>query len=244
MKPVVGITSDFDPGRPKASEKDREPTYFLRARYVQAIHDLGGIPCILPPTQDVTLQRRLLGRVDGLLITGSSADLNSRLYKEKKIGRFKVMNRLRACFELAIARQAIRMDRPVLGICGGLQLINVALGGSLIQDIPAQIRGALSHQQKTVSATAWHRVRIRRGTRLRRILGQETVRVNSSHHQAPLRVAEGLIVNAVAPDGVIEGLEEPHCRFVIGVQWHPELLYRRDAAGKKLFRAFIKEAAR
>ena len=244
MKPVVGITSDFSPGNPKASGKSREPTYFLRARYVEAIHDLGGIPCILPPTEDSTLQGQLLGRIDGLLITGSGPDLDPRLYGEKNKARLNVMNCLRARFELAIARQAIRMDQPVLGICGGLQLINVALGGTLIQDIPTQIQGALSHQQKTASTKTWHRVKIKRGTRLYRILGREAVRVNSSHHQAPLRVAKGLIINAVAPDGIIEGLEGSRYRFVIGVQWHPESLDRRDEAGRKLFRAFIKEAAR
>jgi putative glutamine amidotransferase len=244
MKPVVGITSDYDPGNPKTSGRSREPTYFLRTRYAEAIHDLGGIPCILPPTEDSMLQAQLLGRMDGLLITGSGPDLDPRLYGEKKKARLNVMNRRRARFELAVARQAIRMDRPVLGICGGLQLINVAMGGTLIQDIPTQIHGALSHQQKTVSTKTWHRVKIRRGTRLYRILGREAVRVNSSHHQAPLRVAKDLIVNALAPDGIIEGLEGSRHRFIIGVQWHPESFYQRDEVSRKLFRAFIKEAAR
>ncbi|HLB94941.1 MAG TPA: gamma-glutamyl-gamma-aminobutyrate hydrolase family protein [Nitrospiria bacterium] len=238
MKPIIGITSDFQSG------KKGEATYFLRARYVRAIRDMGGIPFILPITEDPAFQAELLDRLDGVLITGSGPDLDPRLYGEKKRAKFKIMSPERARFEIALARRAIREDRPVLGICGGLQLLNVALGGSLIQDIATQIEGALSHQQETEATRPWHRVKISPGTKLYQILGRKAIRVNSSHHQAPQRVAKGLIINAVASDGIIEGLEDPESRFVLGVQWHPEFLYRKDEASRRLFRSFLNEATR
>lgn len=238
MKPIIGITSDFHSG------KKGEATYFLRARYVQAIRDMGGMPFILPITEDPAFQAELLDRINGVLITGSGPDLDPRLYGEKKRAKLKIMSPERARFEIALARRAIHEEHPVLGICGGLQLINVALGGSLIQDIATQIQGALPHQQETQATRPWHRVKISRGTKLHQILGRETIRVNSSHHQAPRCVAQGLIINAVASDGVIEGLEDPESRFVMGVQWHPEFLYGRDKASQQLFRAFLKAATR
>lgn len=244
MRPIIGITPDYSDGNRKDSRSRGEPTYFLRARYVEAIKDLGGIPFVLPITEDPKLRSDLLRRIDGLLITGSGPDLDPRLYGERRTSRFKIMDGERAAFELGLARQALRQNRPVLGICGGLQLLNVALGGSLVQDIAHEIGGAVNHRQETAATRPWHRVAIVPKTALRRILGRDGLKVNSSHHQAPKRVAPGLVVNAVAGDGVIEGLESPRHRFVIGVQWHPEFLYRRDEGSRRLFRAFLKEAVR
>ena len=244
MKPVVGITSDVSPGGHKPRGKKEEATYFLRARYAQAIEDLGGIPFILPPIENSILQARLLDGIDGLLISGSGPDLDPRFYGERKKIRFSLMDRKRALFELSLARKAVRRDLPVLGICGGLQSLNVALGGSLIQDIPEQVSGALTHRKKITRSSSLHWVTINPRTRLRRILGQRSIRVNSSHHQAACRVANGLIVNALASDGIVEGVESPHSRFVVAVQWHPELLYRKDESARKLFRSFLRAAAR
>lgn len=244
MRPIIGVTSDYhalDPGR---AARRGEATYFLRARYVNAIRDLGGIPFILPITDDPRLIDEILARIDGLMITGSGPDLDPRLYGERQKGRFKKMSSLRARFELELAKRAVRRDRPVLGICGGLQLFNVAMGGSLIQDIQEEISDALAHQQDAAATKTSHPVKIPRGTRLYRIVKSSLIEVNSSHHQAPKRIARSLVVNAVAPDGVIEGLESPDHRFALGVQWHPEFLYRKDPASEKLFRAFLSESAR
>jgi putative glutamine amidotransferase len=244
MRPIIGITPDFHPGNAKGFPSQGEPTYFLRARYMEAIKDLGGVPFVLPITDDPKLRAELLRRIDGLLITGSGPDLDPRLYGERPAARFKIMSRQRSAFELGLAKQAMKLDRPVLGICGGLQLLNVAMGGSLIQDIATQMRGALAHRQETAATRTSHRVRITRGTRLYKILRTGMLKVNSSHHQAPKKIAPGWIINAVAPDGIIEGLESPRHRFAIGVQWHPEFLYRKDEASRRLFRAFLKEAVR
>ena len=244
MRPIIGITPDFNSGQRKNIASQDEPTYFLRARYIDAVKDLGGIPFVLPITDDPKLQAELLGRIGGLLITGSGPDLDPRLYGERPRARLRIMSRERSAFELELVRLAIKRDRPVLGICGGMQVLNVALGGSLIQDIPSQVANSLSHRQKQSATRPSHRVEIAPGTRLNRILKSGRARVNSSHHQAVARPAPGLVVNAVAPDGVIEGIENPRRRFVLGVQWHPEFLYRRDEASRRLFRAFLKEAER
>ena len=236
MKPIIGVTSDFHP------QDKGEATYFLRARYVDAIRNLGGIPVILPPTEDTAFQSELLNRLNGLLITGSGPDLDPRLYGQRKKAKFKIMSPRRARFELSLVRRAVEEDRPVLGICGGLQVLNVALGGSLIQDIATQVPRALPHQQETSPTRLWHPVEIMPATKLYDILSRRTIRVNSSHHQAAQHVAKALVINAVASDGVIEGLESPRSRFVIGVQWHPEFLYPDHPESRKLFRAFLNAA--
>jgi putative glutamine amidotransferase len=154
------------------------------------------------------------------------------------------MSAERARFELGMARLAVEKKRPVLGICGGLQVLNVALGGTLVQDIPTQVEGALVHRQETPATEPSHPVLVRPGTRLYKILDRPTLQVNSSHHQSPNRVAEGLVVSAISPDGVVEGLEAPDHPFAIGVQWHPEFLYREEKANERLFKAFLGESAR
>ncbi|MBI3995430.1 MAG: gamma-glutamyl-gamma-aminobutyrate hydrolase family protein, partial [Nitrospirae bacterium] len=118
MKPIIGITPDFSDGVRKNSRSQSEPTYLLKARYVDAIKDLGGIPFVLPITDDPKLRAELLCRIDGLLITGSGPDLDPRLYGERRKARFKIMSIQRSAFELGLAKQALKLDRPVLGICG------------------------------------------------------------------------------------------------------------------------------
>jgi len=237
-KPLIGITSDFNPG-------DRnEPTYFLRARYVSAIEELGGIPLILPITQDPKVLQTLLKRVDGLLLTGSGPDLDPKLYGETKRFKFKLMSPQRAGFELKIARMAVEQDLPVLGVCGGMQVLNVAFGGTLVQDIASEIKAALAHQQKTAAIEPSHEVRVTQGTQLSKILQEPVIRVNSSHHQAIKSLGQRLVVNAVAPDGVIEGTEHAQRDFVLGIQWHPEFLYRQHEHHRRIFEAFLKKAAR
>ncbi|HEY5932473.1 MAG TPA: gamma-glutamyl-gamma-aminobutyrate hydrolase family protein, partial [Nitrospira sp.] len=147
MKPVIGVTSDFNAGD-REDMGGHEPTYFLRARYIRAVEELGGIPLILPLVAEPSARRRLLDRVDGLLITGSGPDLPPSLYGERQRYKFPLVSERRADFELELVLQARKRDLPLLGICGGMQTVNVACGGSLYQDIPAQVPGALDHRQK------------------------------------------------------------------------------------------------
>ena len=243
MKPLIGVTPDFNAG----DRKDwggREPTYFLRARYIRAIEELGGIPVVLPLVADLSARRRLLADIDGLLLTGSGPDLAPELYGERPRYPFPIMSQRRATFELEIAQLARTADIPLLGICGGMQAINVAFGGSLYQDIPSQISNALEHRQPAPATKLSHTVTVAPGSLLRRIVRTVTLRVNSSHHQSVKEVAPSLVTSAVAPDGIVEAIESTTQRFFLGVQWHPEFLFERYSLHRQLFEAFLRAARR
>ena len=243
MKPLIGVTPDFNAGDRK-EWGGREPTYFLRARYVRAIEDLGGIPIVLPLVADLAARRRLLAQIDGLLLTGSGPDLAPELYGERQRYRFRVMSQRRATFELEMAQLARAADLPLLGICGGMQALNVAFGGSLYQDIDCQRPQPLRHRQSLPATQLTHAVRIAPKSLLHRIVKTKTLRVNSSHHQSVKAVAPALTATAVAPDGVIEAIESSSQRFLLGIQWHPEFLFDRHQRHRRLFEAFLEAARR
>jgi putative glutamine amidotransferase len=245
MKPLIGVTPDFNAGDRK-EWGGREPTYFLRARYVRAIEDLGGIPIVLPLVADLAARRRLLTHIDGLLLTGSGPDLAPELYGERQQFTFPVMSPRRATFELEMAQLARAIDLPLLGICGGMQSVNVAFGGSLYQDIDSQRRRprALRHRQSTPATQLSHPVKVTPKSLLSRIVKTGSLRVNSSHHQSVKTVAPSLTASAMAPDGIIEAIESPKQRFFLGVQWHPEFLFDRHERHRRLFEAFLDAARR
>jgi putative glutamine amidotransferase len=246
MKPLIGITPDFSAGD-RSPFKAKEPTAFLRARYIRAVESQGGLPMILPILSGTTLQRRsaiqaLLERIDGLLITGSGPDLDPALYGERARLPLRIMRPERAEFELALARSALKRQIPILGICGGMQLLNVAFGGTLIQDIGREVAPSLEHRQKEKGSDLTHWVRIERATRLYRIFRRDTLKTNSFHHQAIREIAPGFRVSARSNDGIIEAIEKEDGSFVLGVQWHPEYLYPRQAEAARLFKAFLSAA--
>jgi putative glutamine amidotransferase len=243
MKPVIGVTPDFNAGDRK-DMGGREPTYFLRARYIRAIEELGGIPLILPLVAEPSARRRLLDSVDGLLLTGSGPDLPPRLYGERQRYKFPLVSERRAGFELELVRQARSRDLPLLAICGGMQTVNVACGGSLFQDIPSQVRHALDHRQKTKAIHVSHPVAVKPKSLLDKIVDKATIMVNSSHHQSVKKVAPSLVSSAVAPDGIVEAIESPTHRFLLAIQWHPEFLFERHAAHRRLFEALLRAARR
>lgn len=239
MRPIIGITSDYNDGdRPEFGGKI--PTCFLRDRYVHAIEATGGIPLILPPLASPSKSARsILERIDGLLLTGSGPDIDPEIYGERRRFPFKTVHPKRFLLERELVRQAKKKGMPILGICGGMQLMNVAAGGSLYQDIKGQIPKAMQHQRGGKPA---HLIEVKQGTLLSKILKGDRLRVNSAHHQGVKQVAPGYVVNAEADDGVIEGIEAVGYPFVLGVQWHPEFL-NADDQSETLFKAFLKMAA-
>lgn len=237
--PIIGVTPDYNAGD-RTDVGGREPTYFLRARYVQAIEAAGGIPFMLPLLSTKAEWRRMVAHVHGLLLTGSGADLAPELYGERQRHTFRRMSQERATLELGITNVAYRADLPTLGICGGMQSINVALGGTLYQDIHAQLDTPIDHLPTHSATQPAHSVHIAPRSLLRRIAGTACIEVNSSHHQSVKTVAPTLIQTAAAPDGVIEAIEAPDRSFILGVQWHPEFLHDRDPVQRRLFRALVR----
>ncbi|HEY7166860.1 MAG TPA: gamma-glutamyl-gamma-aminobutyrate hydrolase family protein [Candidatus Binatia bacterium] len=237
--PLIGITADIiAEGHDKRGAK-REATLFLPRRYCRAIEQAGGIPVILDPTSSASVRQQQLNRLDGVVLSGGYFDIHPRYYGEEPLNELGEIKSERTEFELDLATRALIENKPVLGICGGEQAINVCLGGSLYQDIRAQFPGAEEHEQSARKEIGGHLVEIRAGTRLHQIVGNDRLEVNTTHHQAVKKLGKGLVVNAVAPDGLTEGIESTEHDFVIGVQWHPEALSSRREAHQRIFAAFI-----
>ncbi|MBS0559444.1 MAG: gamma-glutamyl-gamma-aminobutyrate hydrolase family protein [Proteobacteria bacterium] len=234
--PVIGVTLDSElPGG-----YSKFPWYALRQNYASAIAGAGGLPVALPhlPEQAAAY----LDRIDALVVTGGAFDVDPALYGDADRHGTVTLKEARTDAELALTRGALARGLPVLGICGGEQLLAVALGGTLIQHIPDAVPGALAHEQPNPRDEPGHAVAVVPGTLLHRIVGSASMRVNSSHHQAVRDPGRGAVVNATAPDGVIEGIEDPAHRFCLGVQWHPEFLI--DPGDRRIFDALIAACAR
>ena len=233
--PVIGITVDSEP----PGGYSGLPWYALRENYAEAVGRAGGLPVMLPHITD--LAESYLDTISGLVIAGGDFDVDPALFGAAERHASVRTKDARTAFELAITRAALARDMPILGICGGQQLLHVALGGTLIQHIPDAVEGALEHEQPNPRTEAGHEVRVEEGTLLHRIVGVANLAVNSAHHQAAADAPVGVVINARAPDGVIEGIEAPSRRFCLGVQWHPE--YAISAGDGRIFAAFV-EACR
>jgi putative glutamine amidotransferase len=236
--PVIGITADFSPAERDNSGVHREAAHFLPHRYCRAVEDAGGVALILPAMNSHATLKQLFKLVDGLLISGGDFDIHPSYYGEKPIAGLGTIKQERTEFELDLTMAALKGDLPVLGLCGGEQAINVVLGGTLYQDIPSQFPQASNHQQSDKKEIGGHRILVHQRTRLREILRRRTVEVNTTHHQAVKQTGKGLIVNATAEDGLIEGIESERHSFVLGVQWHPEVLAPRHQHQRRIFSAF------
>jgi len=233
-RPVIGITLDSEaPGG-----YSNLPWYALRENYADAVTAAGGLPLPLPHEPDQAGD--YLELIDGLVITGGAFDVDPVLFGAGERHPTVITKDRRTAFELAVTRGAIERDMPVLGICGGQQLLHVVLGGQLIQHVPDEVTGALAHEQPNPRDEPGHSVAVTPGTLLHRIVGRDSLDVNSAHHQAAKGEPSGVKINAVAPDGVIEGIEATNKTFCLGVQWHPE--YGVSAGDADIFRAFIAAA--
>ncbi len=232
--PLIGITPDV-----AATGDNAEPLIVLQERYARAIQQAGAIPLVLPIAPAPATLQRIIESLDGVVVSGGNFDIHPKYYGERAIEKLGKIQEERTEFELGLISLALKRDMPLLGVCGGAQAINVALGGSLYQDIRSQLAGAAEHEQGHLKDRGGHEVNIVAGTKLRRIVGRDSLEVNTTHHQSVKKLGKGLIVNAAAADRVIEGIESCDHSFVLGVQWHPEFLVHRDRAQKKIFSAFV-----
>jgi putative glutamine amidotransferase len=231
-KPIIGIGSDVEHVE---GQRDRA---FAFLTYVESLRKAGAIPVLIPPQPENAAE--IMDELDGILLAGGE-DCDPALYNEERHEKcVALMDARRQAGDLSLAKVARERGVPTLGVCLGMQMMNVASGGSLIQDIDSHIDTDIQHASRPESR-ARHDIIIQQGTQLSTMLPAVECNVNSSHHQAIGRVGDGLRVTAHAPDGVVEGVEDPRHPFYIGVQWHPEDMPGEHSASS-LFNAFVKAA--
>lgn len=224
MRPVIGVTGNYD---------GEENSFWVRSYYVKSLLAAGATALILPPTEEVDVIIDYLQICRGFLFTGGG-DIDPIHWGDMARPGLGQINPLRDTFELELARQALIADVPVLGICRGCQVLNVAAGGSLLQDVQSD----LVHDQNAPRDYPIHAVVVTKDSLLHQVLNSREIRVNSFHHQAVKNPGRGLKISAWAPDGVIEAVESTERRWVLGVQWHPECM--NDEFSRRLFKALVK----
>lgn len=232
MRPVIiGITSAFD----------EEERFCLARYYVDAVTQAGGLPLILPALS-LEVAVSTLERVHGLILSGGG-DLDPSYFGEEPLPATKRITPRRDAFEVALARAALVRQVPVLGICRGLQVLNVAAGGKVLQDISLGVYNPLKHFQDAPRWHGTHSIEILPGSKLASIFGTLRLRVNSFHHQAVRRLAPAFNATAWAQDGVVEGIEAEAHPFAVGVQFHPEGMWEKEPLFLKLFTALVTSCA-
>lgn len=233
---IVGILGSTSP-----EKENSGPLQYLNRAYVWAVENAGGTPIILPVTREPAAISRYLGLLDGLLLSGG-VDVDPACFGEERHPQLGTVDDDRDTTELPLIREALKQDMPVFAICRGIQSLNVALGGSLYQDIPSQVPSPIHHQQsdlKIPRSQPSHAVRVVPGSRLHSIVEAEEIRTNSFHHQALKQVADRLVVTGYAEDDIIEAVESPNHRYLVAVQFHPEETAPNDLASRRLFEAFV-----
>ena len=231
---TVGITLDWE----ESGGYAKQPWYALRENYAECVTSAGGLPLMLP--HEPQLARECVARLDALIVNGGDFDVDPALFGEATRHPKVTTKDRRTQFEFEVTKAALERGLPVLGICGGQQLLNVVLGGTLIQHIPDEVANPLAHEQPNPRDQAGHEVTVTPGTLLHRIVDSATMAVNSAHHQAVKDVGAQVMVNAVTSDGVIEGIESTVHDFCLGVQWHPE--FAIDPGDEKIFQALVAAA--
>lgn len=238
-KPVIGISGSI-----LVMENGRFPGYrrsYVNEDYVKSVIEAGGIPLIIPVSTDQEILASYFSIIDGLVLSGGH-DVDPLQYGEQPLQKLGQTLSERDVFDKALVENALKANMPVLGICRGHQVLNVALGGSLYQDLDYIPNCSIKHDQFRDPSMPTHEIEVAEGSRLREILGSNRVLTNSFHHLAIKDMGQGLVVNAKADDGVIEGVEHPDYKFVVGVQWHPEMMALSDDKMMNLFKAVVEAA--
>ena len=229
LKPIIGVMPLWD---------DEKESIWMLPGYMDGIVQAGGTPIIFPFSTEESVLERLAEMCDGFLFTGGH-DVSPELYNEKPLDGLTLCCKKRDILESIVLGEAVRTNKPLLGICRGIQFINVKLGGTLYQDIPTQHPSGIEHHQRAPYDVPIHNVKVMNDSPLYGLLKIECLSVNSYHHQAVKKIAPGLEVMAVAPDGLVEALYKPGHRFLWAVQWHPEFSYKKDKSSEIIFSAFI-----
>lgn len=236
MHPLIGI-----PCRAGLRAEVNRPMYYSNKTYIHAIEDAGGVPVLIPIIKDMQILSALLQHLDGLLLPGG-IDIHPSNYQEEAHAALRETDVQLDELELRLARWALREDIPTLGICRGLQLLNVALGGTLHQDLASEGVGSLRHANWDLQPNkVIHSVQVEPGSRMEEVLGVQELAVNSLHHQAIKEPGKGISVSGRSEDNIIELMELPGRSFVMAVQCHPEELYTEQPVWARLFSAFINE---
>jgi len=228
MKPIIGVIPLWD---------DEKESVWMVPGYLKGIEEAGGISMILPYTMDRDVLLQALKHIDGLLMTGGH-DVDPDMYNSERTEQCGISCHTRDVMERILFHKALEKDMPVLGICRGIQMMNVLLEGTLYQDLPTEYESSIDHHMSSPYDRVQHNVNINQDTLLYSIIGKEKIGVNSYHHQAVKDTK--MTVNACAEDGLIEALSLPNYRFILGVQWHPEFSYKTDDSSRKIFNAFVK----
>jgi putative glutamine amidotransferase len=240
-KPLIGVTC-FSTSWPDWVQN--APGQYLDAvfrDYSTGVELAGGIPISIPLYEDPETVDSLVPRLDGLLLTGGP-DVCPRFFGEEPMVGIQEMDVERDRMELALVRHAEKRQMPILGICRGIQLIAVAFGGTICQDIFSQVPGCLDHYQKAPKKMNTHRVQVTKTSKLLEIVETETVWVNSHHHQAVNRAPDGFVISATASDGVVEAIERVDYPFLMGVQWHAEGTWMQEKTSQRIFKRFVEAA--
>ncbi|WP_077301478.1 gamma-glutamyl-gamma-aminobutyrate hydrolase family protein [Virgibacillus pantothenticus] len=231
MNPVIGITPSI---------QNETNMHFVSAANIAAIKGAGGIPIILPFVVSEDQIRQIGNMIDGLYLTGGNS-IDPTLFHEEPHPKLGEINPIRDQYEVAIIEEMQTQQKPILGVCRGCQILNVALGGDMYQDIYAQIDGELlQHKQHAPANHASHFVHVKEETLLREIVETERIKVNSRHHQANRNPGKDIQISGIASDGVVEAIESKQAPFILGVQWHPEdLATAGDTVSKRIYNAFV-----
>ena len=241
-RPIIGITTQTL--EPIPGELPR--CWVMSQRYVDVLTSVGAIPWVIPLTHDMATLRALYERLDGVFLPGG-VDMDPEVYSESRLPVCGVTDPDRDRVEVALVQWAMADRKPVLAVCRGVQVLNVAAGGTLYQDLAEWCEAAIKHDywpmEPRQRRDLVHAVHIEAGTQLASIIGAGATTVNSMHHQGIKQLAPGLVVNALAPDGLIEGVEGRDEGYLMGVQWHPEELVESDPAMRRLFESFIEQAS-
>lgn len=239
-KPLIGVTSTV------WRDEDRLRGYGIGLAYLHAVENAGGLPVMIAPNLHDDTLRQVYDRLDGLLLIGGG-DVDPALYgqTESPSAALRSVDAARDSTEIALSRWALADNKPLLGVCRGVQVMNVALGGTLYRDLATERAGVVNHDLENVGTFRLngHAITVSDSSRLAVLLGSTALTVNSFHHQAVQTLGAGLLATATASDGLIEAVEQPDKRFFVGVQWHPEVMFDDSPAMQRLFGGLITASA-